>query len=132
MNNKIIEVCDKYIHPSYDHDLYHDIAILKFCRPINLSNEIHPITLKPPKSNKSFQSKEKGHDKIYMAGRSDTRIHFPSTLTNVVDLSIIEFENGYENRLIKANNFDAQHGDSGYPLWWIDQECNQEYQVSLH
>ena len=133
MDNKIIEVCDKFIHPSYDDFEFDssDIAILKFCRPIKLSNEIRPISLKPPKCNKNFQSKEKGHDKIYMAGRTDMK-YFASTLINVVDLSLIEFENVYEKRTIKANNFLAERGDSGYPLWWTDQECNQPYQVSLH
>ena len=55
-----------------------------------------------------------------------------STLINVVDFSLIEFENVYENIKIKANNFLAQKGDSGYPLWWTDQECKQPYQVILH
>ena len=130
-DSKIIEVCDKFIHPSYD-KIGNDIAILKFCRPIKLTNEIHPISFKQPKCNKIFQSKEKSHadDKIYMAGRSD--LTSDSTLTNVVDLSLIQFENIHENQEIIANNFLAQPGDSGYPLWWIDQECNQQYQVSLH
>ena len=65
-----------------------------------------------------------------MAGRQDLNAY--STLTNVVDLSLVEFANIYENHEIEANNFVAQHGDSGYPLWQTDQECNQLYQVSLY
>ena len=132
MDSKIIEVCDKYIHPSYDGWIKYDIAILKFCQPIKLSNEIHPISLKTPKCNKNIQSKEKGTDKkmIYMAGRMD--LNPASTLTNVVDLSLIEFKNVHENQQIQAKNFLVQKGDSGYALWWTDEECNQPYQVSLH
>ena len=157
-NNKMIEVCEKHNHPSYKKNdttgcdtKGYDIAILKFCIPIKLSNEIHPIAFKPPNCNKNVQSKEKGHDKIYMAGRMDGSISIRSTLTNVVDLSLMEFgcsisgrthywiqpkpsnsvENAYENQTIRANNnVLIQKGDSGYPLWRIDQECNQLYQVS--
>ena len=99
-----------------------------------MSNEIHPIPLKPPKCNKNFQSKEeKSHDKVYMAGRTDLKY---STMINVVDLSLIEFENWFANREFVANLISnksgeiTQKGDSGYPLWRTDQECNHIYQVS--
>ena len=132
-DSKIIEVCNKYIHPSYDDFLLlNDIAILKFCSPIKLTNEIHPISnfmKTTPKCNRNFQSKENtSHDKIsyYMAGCTNSF----STLTNVVDLSLIELENA-ENQVIKAHNVFAQPGDSGYPLWWTNEDCNQlVYQVS--
>ena len=76
------------------------------------------------------QSKDNGHDKmIYMAGRMD--LNPISTLTNVADLSLIEFKNVHGNQIIKVNT-PTQKGDSGYALWWIDEECNQLYQVSLH
>ena len=68
-----------------------------------------------------------------MAGRTDLK---SSTLINVVDLSLIEFENVYENQLIIANIGShislTQKGDSGYPLWRTDQVCKHLYQVSLH
>ena len=91
--------------------------------------------MKPPKCNKNIQSKEKkSHDKIYMAGRTDLK---SSTLINVVDLSNLEFENGFTNRfefiayLISNKSGEiTQKGDSGYPLWRTDQECNHIYQVS--
>ena len=138
-NSKLIEVCDKYIHPSYDEDrLENDIAILKFCNPIKLSNVIHPISFKLPKRNKNFQLKEKNHyngqssyyGKIYMAGILDLKPF--STWTNVVDLSLLKFDNVYENQKIDANNFLVQKGDSGHPLWWTDKDSNQSYQVSLY
>ena len=64
-----------------------------------------------------------------MAGRTDLK---SSTLINVVDLSLKILHVRYENREIIADNFITQHGDSGYPLWRIDQECKHLYQVSLY
>ena len=64
-----------------------------------------------------------------MAGRTDLK---SSTLINVVDLSLKVLHVRYENREIIADNFHTQQGDSGYPLWRIDQECKHLYQVSLH
>ena len=63
-----------------------------------------------------------------MAGRTDLK---SSTLINVVDLSLIEFQNDYVNQEIRANKYFTQPGDSGYPLWRTDQECKYPYQVSL-
>ena len=68
-----------------------------------------------------------------MAGRTDLKY---STMINVVDLSLIEFENWFANREFVANLISnksgeiTQKGDSGYPLWRTDQECNHIYQVS--
>ena len=70
-----------------------------------------------------------------MAGRTDLKY---STMINVVDLSLIEFENGFANGgfMAKLNSNNSgeitQKGDSGYPLWKIDQECKDIHQVSFN
>ena len=168
---KLITVCDiRTIGDNYN--MENDIALLKFCKPIEITPQIQPISVGPSKACLSrtgtagsmyiagwgrfdlhdgkLQVKHVGNDftlfdvekkQIYLHSSQEKKDRTSGTIfTNLIPNHVLHiahvvsditrFSDIIQYLFPNIENLDAlEPGDSGSPMVWYDEECQEINQV---